>query len=183
MNMSAPAGPAYTLIDHPARISAEQLLKACRIRFGRASGPGGQHRNKVETAVRLEHLPTGVEAAATETRSQQENRKKALFRLRIRLATSVPLKIAPGESPSELWRKRCQNQKIVCNPEHEEAPALLAELWGILSSEDFDLAAAAQRLDCTSSQIVKFVGQISEARERIQEERRNRSLVPLKFRS
>ncbi|HUG19458.1 MAG TPA: peptide chain release factor-like protein [Planctomycetaceae bacterium] len=181
--MSAPAEPTYLLNDHPARIAEDELMKSCKIRFGRASGPGGQHRNKVETAVRIEHLPSGIEAAATETRSQKDNRKKALFRLRIRLATRISVKNAASLSPSDLWRKRCQNQKLVCNPEHEDAPALLAELWGVLSSADFDLAAAAQQLDCTSSQIVKFLGQISEARERIQEERRNRSLAPLKFRS
>lgn len=173
----------YSLSKHPARISESELVKFCRIRFGRASGPGGQHRNKVETAVRIEHLPTGIEAAATETRSQATNRKKALFRLRIRLALEVPVEFLPDESPSELWKKRCPNQKIVCNPEHDESPALLAELWSHLSRENFDLAAAAGRLDCTSSQIVKFVGRISEARERIQQERQTRHLAPLKFRN
>ena len=67
---------------HPATLSEPVLLKQCVINFGRTSGPGGQHRNKVETAVRVEHTPTGVAAAATERRKQQENRREAIRRLR-----------------------------------------------------------------------------------------------------
>ena len=46
--------------EHPATASPEQLIAECDIRRLRRSGPGGQHRNKVETAISLHHLPTGV---------------------------------------------------------------------------------------------------------------------------
>jgi len=48
-------------------------------------GPGGQHRNKTESAVRLVHLPTGLKVTATERRSQARNRARALERLRAAL--------------------------------------------------------------------------------------------------
>jgi protein subunit release factor B len=63
----------------------ELLKKQVVIETYRSSGPGGQRKNKVETAVRLRHLPSGITLVATEHRSQAENRKLALERLRERL--------------------------------------------------------------------------------------------------
>jgi protein subunit release factor B len=72
-----------------------------RIEFYRGSGPGGQHRNTTDSAVRVRHLPTGIVAQASESRSQLQNREKAMERLQValerrerkekkRIATRVP---------------------------------------------------------------------------------------------
>lgn len=80
------------------------LKKQVIIETYRSSGPGGQRKNKVETAVRLKHLPSGLTVIATEHRSQAENRKLAFERIRERLIklnrprkrripTPIPLKV------------------------------------------------------------------------------------------
>jgi protein subunit release factor B len=70
----------------------EALAAECREEFIVAGGPGGQHRNKSATGVRLVHLPTGTTVTATERRSQAQNRSAAMRRLRDRLMamTHVP---------------------------------------------------------------------------------------------
>lgn len=61
------------------------LERDCDMQFVIAGGPGGQHRNKVETGVRLIHRPTGTTVTATERRSQYENREAAYERMAQRL--------------------------------------------------------------------------------------------------
>ncbi|MBI1913813.1 MAG: peptide chain release factor-like protein, partial [Planctomycetes bacterium] len=65
-----------------ARLSDAQLLAQCEVDTYRASGPGGQKRNKTSSAVRLRHPPSGLIVIAEESRSQHENRERALRRLR-----------------------------------------------------------------------------------------------------
>ena len=81
--MNAP----FRFADIPA--DPKDLARDCDISFFRASGPGGQHRNKTETAVRVLHRPTGTIAAATEERSQSRNRQMALERLRDKLVRAL----------------------------------------------------------------------------------------------
>jgi hypothetical protein len=72
-----------------ASLTDDQLLAQCEVDTYRASGPGGQKRNKTSSAVRLRHPPTGLIVIAEESRSQHENRARALRRLRQALYLKV----------------------------------------------------------------------------------------------
>jgi peptide chain release factor len=77
-------------------------LREVRWETMRASGPGGQHVNRTESAVRVTHLPTGVQAMATEERSQHRNRKLALARLTKKLNEIDSKRY--GDAREERWR-------------------------------------------------------------------------------
>ena len=72
--------------DDYLALSDEALTRQCRFDTLRVQGPGGQNRNRRDTAVRLTHLPTGLVAQASEQRSQLRNRQEALRRLRATVA-------------------------------------------------------------------------------------------------
>lgn len=170
---------------HPARLPVEELLSQCDVRRQRRSGPGGQHRNKVETAVVLTHRPTGISAEANERRSQAENHAQAVFRLRMLLAMRVRGGAVPDEQatlpvPSPLWRSRCVNRRIKIREDHPDFPALLAEVLDLLSIGGYDLKPVAEHLDCTPSQLVKFLKAEPKAFALINAERHARGLFPLK---
>jgi hypothetical protein len=172
--LSDPAEP------HPAALPVEQLLKHCEMRRGRRRGPGGQHRNKVETAVVVTHLPTGLRGEATERRSQLENRQQAVFRLRVNLALAIRCERADSTPPSELWRSRCSGGKIPVSPIHQDFPALLAEALDVLAACDMHLATAAPLLQVTASQLTRFLKLEPRALQLVNDRRRSAGHPPLR---
>jgi hypothetical protein len=84
------------------------LLAQCAVDTYRASGPGGQKRNKTSSAVRLRHLPSGLLVIAEESRSQHENKARALRRLRQALYLKLREEVAPGERAPEALAVRAE---------------------------------------------------------------------------
>jgi len=164
---------------HPAAISAEELLRQCETERLRRSGPGGQHRNKVETGVRVRHQPTGVGAEAFERRSQAENRWVALGRLRLQLALEIRRPVEPGQPPSRLWHSRCHDGRIAVSVSHEDFPALLAETLDRIAAHQGDVKAAAEALLCTPSQLVKLLKKEARSLALVNRWRREEGLGPL----
>jgi hypothetical protein len=168
---------------HPAALAPERLAAECEFRATRRSGPGGQNRNKVETAVILTHRPTGIRAEATERRTQAENRRAALRRLRIELALTVRQPIGgDGKAPfrpSELWRSRCQSGRIVVNAEHDAFAALLAEALDVLHALGDDPRAAAEALGCSPTQLIRLLKQEPRALAQINGRRQQAGQHPL----
>jgi hypothetical protein len=139
---------------HPAELDTDDLLRDCDVTRTRRSGPGGQHRNKVETAIVLHHRPTGIRAEASERRSQSQNHDVAAGRLRIELALAV--RSDRGEV-SGRWRQRVRGGRLAINRKHDDFPAILAEALDTLAMHAWDAPAAAGRLDITPTQLVKLL--------------------------
>jgi hypothetical protein len=165
---------------HPAGRDLERLLAECAVRRTRRSGPGGQNRNKVQTAVVLVHQPTGIGAEASERRSQAENLRVALFRLRLNLAREVRCPLVAGASPSPLWQTRCRQGRIVVSPEHDDFPAILAEALDVLGAHGFEPRPAATALGCTASQLTRLLKDEPAALCLVNEQRRARGLHALR---
>lgn len=102
------------------RLDDDNLLRQCRVDLRRDSGPGGQKRNKIESAVRITHEPTNIVANAAEERSQHQNKARALKRLRKLIAYRV--------RTSEDWIESAANSV----GEEEQSAELPDELKAIL---------------------------------------------------
>lgn len=173
-----------TPYSHPAAVDPVELLKECSIGRDRSRGPGGQHRNKVETAVFVKHNPTGIMAQSTEFRSQIKNKNRAVFRLRLRLALRYRRPVAiPGYQPSELLteRLRQQKKKLAVNPKHADFPAILAEILDLVIGLNGNVSKAGEYLNfLSSSQIIKFLKIEPEAFALLNEVRKQRGKRSLK---
>lgn len=80
------------------------------ITFYRSSGPGGQRKNRRDTAVRIRHIPTGITATSTKSRYQSQNLKLAMERLREKLEAqnySPPPRVAT-KIPRAIKKQRLQ---------------------------------------------------------------------------
>ncbi len=93
-------------------------IRDIRIEYYRSRGPGGQRKNKKETAVRVRHIPTGITVIATEFRSQARNRQLALKRLEERLERlkrkkkrRIPTRISASAREKILKEKRLRSEK------------------------------------------------------------------------
>lgn len=126
--------PAATMTPHESELphherSDQALLADCRIDVFRAGGKGGQHQNTTNSGVRLTHRPTRVRAESRTERSQLANRRRALARLREKLAerahedpTRIPTRVSRRQKAKRLEskRKRSRTKELRRPPKLDE---------------------------------------------------------------
>lgn len=145
---------------HPCQLDEAGLMAQCRLTFTRRGGPGGQHRNKVESAVVVTHVPTQVLAEASERRDQSQNRRVALDRLRRQLAWCVRspwVDAGPRPEPSALWLTRYAQTRGSVSLEHWDFPTLLAEALDHLVADRWEVSTAAQHLGVSTGRLSKLL--------------------------
>lgn len=125
------------------------------------------------------HLATGIRGAASERRSQHQNRQAAIFRLRLQLALEIRTKRDPDQVPSQLWRDRAHGARLPLKGTHSDFPAILSELLDVLHNHELNFKLAARELESTPSQLMRILKRQPAAWQWTITARTTRGLPPL----
>jgi hypothetical protein len=160
-------------------LTDEQLLRQCAVDTYRASGPGGQKRNKTDSAVRLRHLPSGLQVIAEESRSQHENKQRALKRLRQRLFLLLREPFPPTDPASfALWQAVAEHQLKLGQRDARYWPTVGLVLDALVAQHG-ELAKTAALLGVSTGQLVRFLAGQDKVWEQANCIRRQFGLRPL----
>ncbi|MCY3732968.1 MAG: peptide chain release factor-like protein [Chloroflexi bacterium] len=145
-------------------LSDDELLAQCRFERFRVSGPGGQHRNRTDSAARLTHEPSGAVGYASERRSQHQNRAMALSRLRRAIALEVR-----REVDLEMYHPPATLQRVLprsittdvpgkdrVGPRHREFWTGIGPLLDLFEAVGGSTADCAALIGCSSNQLTKL---------------------------
>ncbi|PKI61145.1 hypothetical protein CRG98_018465 [Punica granatum] len=162
-------------------------MKQCEMSTFRTSGPGGQHRNKRDSAVRLKHLPTGITAQASEDRSQHKNRASALSRLRTRLARKVrnTVELDAYSPPPELLqilpaKSTLKDSGPQIGPNNPKFNAGMQALLDLLYAVEGSVSDAASMLGLSTGALSRLILSDDSLRMEVNELRASKGMKPLK---
>lgn len=146
------------MIDRDAilALSDDELAAQCDLSHTRGSGPGGQKRNKTSSAVRLTHRATGLAVRAEAERSQNDNRRAALKRLRWAVA------LAFRQTPTAL-RLRSVNARV---------PREAARVLDHLDAHAYSLRDTAAALGATTGALSGWIGSSEDVLTHVNESRK-----------
>ncbi len=165
-------------------VGDDALIAQCEVDRYRASGPGGQHRNKTESAVRLRHKLSGVSAIGEDSRSQSENKLHAVRRLRSAIALEL-------REPVQLERF-VASRRLAAMVAGGTAPlgaktkltgeywAGIAELLDLLVAGSLEIATTAQRLGITTGALSKLLLHDDQVARVVNDLRRGKGMRPLR---
>lgn len=139
-------------------LTDDQLLAQCEVDTYRASGPGGQKRNKTSSAVRLRHLPSGLLVIAEESRSQHENKAKALRRIRraLHLELREPISSQVNEHADIVAARGSDGRLHVSAKDPRFWPAAGVVL-DVLVALEARVSESAEMLGITTGNLIDFL--------------------------
>jgi hypothetical protein len=160
------------------------LIAQCEVDRYRASGPGGQHRNKTESAVRLRHKLTGLSAIGEDSRSQAENKIHAVRRLRSAIALAVREPVGlDSYAPSPRLAALIAGGTAPLGARTRltgEYWAAIAELLDVLVAGDLEIGTTAQRLGITTGALSKLLLHDDQVARTVNDLRRARGMRALR---
>ncbi len=139
-------------------LEEEKLERQCTFSAFRTRGPGGQKRNKTSSAARLVHGPTGLVSQCNEFRSLAANRKRALHRLRFKLAAELRQTVDPRGYEPAAWLEQAKAEgKLTANPKNPAYARIAAHALDVLEASGARLSAAAALLGIPTSNLVRIL--------------------------
>ena len=167
------------------RLADDELLRQCEVDRYRGSGAGGQKRNKTSSAVRIRHAPSGVSAAASDSRSQHENRARAIRRLREHLALDVrqPVELDGFYEPPPPLAALIRPDAPRPGPKRRKSAEYLAgaaELLDLFAETGASLGDTARILEISTGALSKLLRADDRLMRKAAEMRKRYGLKPLR---
>lgn len=145
-------------------LTDKQLLAQCAVDTYRASGPGGQKRNKTSSAVRIRHSPSGLIVIAEESRSQHENRARALRRLRkafyLHVRDVLPVELLGPEAATlhpEFREARDGGGRLHLGLKDPRFWPAVGVILDVLQALEARVGEAAQALGVSTGNLISFL--------------------------
>ncbi len=177
---------ALDLASHACRDQAQRLLptellmRQCRVDAFRGSGPGGQHRNKTSSAIRVTHTVTGISATGTELRSQMQNRNHALARLRRKLAIELRLAVDLQSFARPQWLAEIPGTAdLSIRPGNDRFDEVLAIVLDVTDGARASVSEAARTLEVNTAALVAFLAADAGVWQKLASMRKAAGLRPL----
>ncbi|HUU84304.1 MAG TPA: peptide chain release factor-like protein [Phycisphaerae bacterium] len=154
------------------------LLARCEVHTYKASGPGGQKRNKTDSAVRLHLTGTGLMVRATESRSQHENRARAVRRMRQAIALELRHTLdrehyRPGDVARSCLTRRSQLQVGQRDARYH---LVVGEVLDVIAACDARLSEAAALIGITTANLTTFLRKDPKLLNSVNRMRRKRGM-------
>ncbi len=171
-------------IESLRALDDEPFARRCRWEMFRGSGPGGQKRNKTSSAVRVSHAPTGLSATASDSRSQATNKRRALQRLRCRIAIERRVAFDPAVPSFPTWfLELTRAGRLVIGTRHADYLPAMAIVLDVLAACGWSVSDAGKSLGFSTAALVRFLQADQKALAEVNRRRTDVGLNPLGARS